>query len=300
MNKRILTTLALLGALSLADPAFSARVVDTPDFSGVWLLRTDLSQYGKNYPAPKSNINIVEQTASTLTLTALEIAADGAERRGVVRYSLAGEETTNEVLGNPLKATAHWQGAELLIKTWGEFNGNPIKLDDRWSLSADGLALTVARHFSGAGGVQAEQRIRYSRVATPVKHAGVPAGFHAVTPELMVRDGARAVAFYQRAFAAEEISRTPARDGKRVAFAQLRIGDSIILVSEDVSPRGKLPANAANRTLHIYTADVDAAFQRAVTAGAKVTLSLQDTSWGDRYGRVVDPFGHHWSLARRK
>jgi len=124
---------------------------------------------------------------------------------------LDGTETTNDVLGNPLKATAAWEGDALFIKTWGSINGNPIKLEDRWSLSADGLTLTVMRRFSGSGGRQVDQRLLYSRVATTLKNAGVPAGFHSLTPELTVPNGAQAVEFYRRAFATEEQSRVPAK-----------------------------------------------------------------------------------------
>lgn len=127
----------------------------------------------------------------------------------------------------------------------------------------------------------------------------VPAGFHTLTPHLTVRDADRALEFYKNALGAEvlNVARTP--DGK-VLHAMLRIGDSPLMLNDEFPEMGglsPLSTGGAGVTIHIYTENVDQAFDRAVNAGAKVKMPLMDQFWGDRYGIVTDPFGHSWSLA---
>ena len=127
-------------------------------------------------------------------------------------------------------------------------------------------------------------------------------GFHTVTPYLTVTEGARAIDFYKRAFGAEELLRKDGPDGK-VAHAEIKIGDSIIMLSDEMaqgccrSPQS-LGGTAVN--IFLYVKDVDQVFDRAVAAGAKITMPLSDMFWGERYGQVTDPFGHSWSLATHK
>ena len=128
-----------------------------------------------------------------------------------------------------------------------------------------------------------------------------PAGYHTVTPSLVVRDAARAIEFYARAFGAEERERMDGPDGK-VMHAEIRIGDSIIMLgeeSEQWGARSPLSTNGNPGSLHLYVADADAAFDRALRAGATVRYPLEDAFWGDRYGKVVDPFGHEWGIGQR-
>jgi uncharacterized glyoxalase superfamily protein PhnB len=128
-----------------------------------------------------------------------------------------------------------------------------------------------------------------------------PAGYHTVTPSIIVRDAPRAIEFYQRAFGAEELDRMTDPNGT-VMHAEIRIGDSIIMLGEENEQWGALSPLSTKGTpssLHIYVADADAAFARAVDAGATVRLPLDDAFWGDRYGRLVDPFGHEWAIATR-
>jgi PhnB protein len=126
-----------------------------------------------------------------------------------------------------------------------------------------------------------------------------PSGYHTITPYLSVKDAAKAIEFYKRAFGAEETVRMPGPDGG-VMHAEIRIGDSIIMLGDE-SPMGgcKSPQSLGGTTmgLHIYVKDVDAAFKKAVAAGAKVSMPLMDMFWGDRYGKLTDPFGHEWSIA---
>lgn len=131
----------------------------------------------------------------------------------------------------------------------------------------------------------------------------VPDGFHSVTPHLVVRDAPAALRFYKAAFGAEEMVRHPGPDGRSIMHAELRIGDSNVMLSDEYAELGvwsPMSVGGSAVTLHLYVHDVDAAFDRAVQAGARVTMPLTNTFWGDRYGQISDPFGHHWSLATRK
>lgn len=126
----------------------------------------------------------------------------------------------------------------------------------------------------------------------------VPDGYHTLTPFLTVRDAARAIEFYKQAFGAEERGVAKDPDGK-VMHAELKIGDSIIMLSDEYPDFGSLSPESIGGSgmgLHIYLADVDAAFDRAVKAGAQVEMPVMDQFWGDRYGKLRDPFGHKWSI----
>ena len=126
----------------------------------------------------------------------------------------------------------------------------------------------------------------------------VPDGYHTLTPYLTVRDAARAIEFYKQAFGAVERGVMKGPDGK-VMHAELKIGDSIIMLADEFPEFGSLSPQAYNGTavgLHIYLDGVDAAFERAIKAGAKVEMPVLDQFWGDRYGKLKDPFGHSWSI----
>lgn len=131
----------------------------------------------------------------------------------------------------------------------------------------------------------------------------IPKGFHTVTPCLMVRGADRAIEFYKKAFGAELLDRMTGPDGKTVIHSQLRIGDSFIFLGDEASGMGSgSPGKTGGScaSIHLYVDDVDAAFDRAVEAGAKVRMPVSDMFWGDRYGRVADPFGYEWGLATHK
>lgn len=127
----------------------------------------------------------------------------------------------------------------------------------------------------------------------------IPDGFHTLTPHLVVPDGAQAIEFYKKAFGAQELSRMLWPDGDKVMHAQLKIGDSFLMLGCEMPPRALSPKGRGGTSvyLHIYLADADAAFERAVKAGCKIIMPISDTFWGDRYGVVEDPSGHQWSLA---
>lgn len=128
-----------------------------------------------------------------------------------------------------------------------------------------------------------------------------PAGYHTVTPSIIVRGAPAAIEFYRRAFGAEEVDRMADANGT-IMHAEIRIGDSIVMLGEENEQWGALSPLSTKGTpgsLHIYVADADAVFARAVDAGATIRYPLEDAFWGDRYGKVVDPFGHEWGIATR-
>ncbi|HKS82983.1 MAG TPA: VOC family protein [Candidatus Acidoferrales bacterium] len=126
----------------------------------------------------------------------------------------------------------------------------------------------------------------------------VPDGYHAITPSLTCRNASNAIEFYKRAFDAKELLRIPSPDGK-IAHAELKIGDSIIFLSDEFPGMAAAPADSADpgSSLFLYVNNVDSVFQNALAAGARTEMRLQDMFWGDRYGKLVDPFGHHWGVA---
>jgi PhnB protein len=132
----------------------------------------------------------------------------------------------------------------------------------------------------------------------------IPEGYHTVTPGIVHKDAKRALDFYRKAFGAEVLVNMPSPDG-RVMHAEVKIGDSMIFVSDEfpeMAPDIKSPqtAGCVTGSLFLYVGDVDASFKRAVDAGAKAVMPVTDMFWGDRYGKVADPFGHHWGLATHK
>lgn len=123
----------------------------------------------------------------------------------------------------------------------------------------------------------------------------VPPGMHTVTPILVLERCAEAIEFYKKAFHAEELMRFPGQDGKSVAHAEIRIGDSILYMA-DAMPQ--FPAFSSS--LAIYVEDCDTVFDRAVSAGARVLRPMADQFYGDRAGQIEDPFGQRWSIATHK
>jgi PhnB protein len=127
----------------------------------------------------------------------------------------------------------------------------------------------------------------------------VPAGYHTVTPYLIISGAARAIEYYKRAFGATEIMRHGGPDG-RIGHAEVKIGDSRIMLADEFPEMGVKSASSIGGTpvgLCIYVPNVDAVFAQAVEAGGKVERPLQDQFYGDRSGTLVDPFGHKWTIA---
>jgi PhnB protein len=138
----------------------------------------------------------------------------------------------------------------------------------------------------------------------------IPKGWHSVTPFLSLKDAGRAIEFYRKVFDATELERMAEPDGK-VTHAVLKIGDSIVRISDDSSKHAaewvakgwsRSPQSLGGTPVHfyVYVEDSDAVFKRAIAAGAKEMEPVTDKVWGDRIGALTDPFGHIWLIATHK
>lgn len=135
------------------------------------------------------------------------------------------------------------------------------------------------------------------------KPAPVPPGFNTVTPHLIVQDCNAAIDWYKKALGAEEHYRMPGPGGHGVMHAEIKVGSSLLMMADEfpgMNMKSPLSLGGASVCLHLYVPDCDAAFNRAVKAGAKPTMPPMDMFWGDRYGKFTDPFGHEWSVATHK
>jgi PhnB protein len=127
----------------------------------------------------------------------------------------------------------------------------------------------------------------------------IPQGMPTVTPHLVVAGGSEAIEFYKKAFGAVEAARLPGPDGK-LMHGMIKINGSPVMLVDENPQWGIVGPKALKGTpvtIHLYVEDVDGFVAKAVGAGAKVTMPVADMFWGDRYGVIEDPFGHHWSVA---
>ncbi len=128
----------------------------------------------------------------------------------------------------------------------------------------------------------------------------IPDGLHSLTPYMVLRDADKAIEFYGRAFGAVETCRMTDPQTGKVMHAEMRLGDSNLFLSEECPAYGARSPQALGGspvTIHFYVEDTDATMARAVEAGAAVTMPAADMFWGDRFGKLTDPFGHDWSIA---
>ncbi|MGC1638341.1 MAG: VOC family protein [Candidatus Acidiferrales bacterium] len=123
----------------------------------------------------------------------------------------------------------------------------------------------------------------------------IPEGYHSISPSLTCKDAARAIEYYKKAFNAQEVMRMPSPDGK-ISHAELKIGDSIIFLNDEMGPM-TASSGTPRMSLFLYVQDADTTFNNAVKAGGKVDTPLENQFWGDRYGKLTDPFGHQWGIA---
>jgi PhnB protein len=131
-------------------------------------------------------------------------------------------------------------------------------------------------------------------MAHPVRP--IPEGYHSISPSLTCKDAARAIDFYKHVFGAQEKMRMPSPDGK-ISHAELKIGDSIIFLNDEMGPAAASTPGTPRIYLFLYVENADQVFTRAVAAGAQIDMALEDQFWGDRFGRITDPFGHQWGIA---
>lgn len=129
--------------------------------------------------------------------------------------------------------------------------------------------------------------------------ASAPTVENGVVPYINVENAAEASLFYQKAFGAEELFRLPFQDGKRLMHCHLRINGGSLMMSDCFPEMGYELQKSHSFTMHLQVDDADAWWQRAVDAGVEVTVPLELQFWGDRYGRVRDPYGIQWSIASK-
>jgi PhnB protein len=148
-----------------------------------------------------------------------------------------------------------------------------------------------------------------NRAKRPAKKAAakkrveaVPTGYRTITPYIVCRDAANAIDFYKKAFGAKEKSRMPGPGGK-VMHAELRVGDSMVMLCDEMpemGTRSPLSLGGSPASIFLYVKNVDAIADKATAAGATVVMPVQDMFWGDRYGKLKDPYGHEWQIATHK
>jgi PhnB protein len=155
------------------------------------------------------------------------------------------------------------------------------------------ISSRVVRHHHESADPAAHQE------ENPMSVEAIPSGMHTLTPHLVCQDANSAIDWYVKAFGAVEVARMKGPDGK-LMHGQVKIGDSFMMLAEEFPAWGSLsPTTLKNSPvfLHLYVPDVDASIAKAAAAGATVTMPATDMFWGDRYGQLVDPYGHKWSLA---
>jgi len=130
----------------------------------------------------------------------------------------------------------------------------------------------------------------------------IPDGFNTITAHIVVPDAAQAIEFYKKALGAQEKDKFMMPDGKGVMHAELKVGNSVLMLGNEHRPECVSPKSLGGTSvsLNIYTENADAMFDRAVKAGCTVKMPMADQFWGDRYGQVEDPYGHRWSFATHK
>ncbi len=130
----------------------------------------------------------------------------------------------------------------------------------------------------------------------------IPEGYHTVSPHLVIKNAAAAIEFYKKAFGAKEMGRMPGPDG-RIMHAEIQIGDSKVMICDEMPEYGtRSPQTLGGTPVRLvrYVPDVDASFQQAIAVGATSTMPVADMFWGDRFGKLADPYGHEGALATHK
>jgi PhnB protein len=145
-----------------------------------------------------------------------------------------------------------------------------------------------------------KSKSKKAKAKKTAKKAPIPPGFRTVTPYLTVNGASAAIDWYKKALGAKELRRD-AVPGGMIMNAQIRIGDSIVMLSDNFPKPGSPPdvLGTSPVTIHLYSKNVDKLWQQAVDAGAKVTMPIDNMFWGERYGQLTDPFGHKWSMSQQ-
>ncbi|WP_235217016.1 VOC family protein [Archangium violaceum] len=165
---------------------------------------------------------------------------------------------------------------------------------------------TAAKKMAGkvTSKVAAAKKAAAKKVpAKKAKAQPIPKGYHIITPSLVVKGAQEALEFYKKAFGAKEVGKAMTTPDGKILHGEFRIGDSIVMYSDEfpgMGSRSPLSVGGISSSLLIYTRDADALYNQALATGAKVAMPIGDAFWGDRYGIVIDPFGHQWQIATHK
>jgi uncharacterized glyoxalase superfamily protein PhnB len=195
--------------------------------------------------------------------------------------------------------------SQQLLADMGRFNEELAKAgvllagEGRQKNQAQYLTFDSVRRHSRPGHSPQVSRSLSKEKSVMFKVNPIPAGMHTVTPHLVCAGAAEAIEFYKKAFGAVELMRLPGRQG-RLMHACILIGDSPVMLVDEMPEWGSFGPKSLKGspvTIHLFVENVDAVMASAVNAGAKVTMPVADMFWGDRYGKVEDPFGHYWSVA---
>jgi len=127
----------------------------------------------------------------------------------------------------------------------------------------------------------------------------IPQGYHAITPSLTLKDSQKALDFYKKAFRAKVLDLFPNLDGRGIMHATMQIGDSIVMLGDEMPGQNKSAETLGGSpiSLYVYVPDADAVFKQAVAEGGKVVMPVAEMFWGDRAGSIQDPFGYSWMIA---
>jgi uncharacterized glyoxalase superfamily protein PhnB len=176
------------------------------------------------------------------------------------------------------------------------------KSTQRAKLKKPSRSAKARRTLRSKARASAKKGAGYKRAPHAKGRLGIPEGFTTLTVHLVVEGAADAMDFYKRAFGAEELGRAPMPDGKKLMHGLMKVGDSMLMLVDafpEFGAKGPKELGGSPVTVHLYTEDADAAFQRALEAGCSIAMPIADMFWGDRYGKVKDPFGHEWSIATK-
>jgi PhnB protein len=129
----------------------------------------------------------------------------------------------------------------------------------------------------------------------------IPEGYRSLSPAITCKNAASAIDYYIKVFGGSEVMRMPGPNNQ-IMHAEVQIGDSRLLLSDEFpgmsqAPNPQAPAGTGGHSIFVYTEDVDSVVQRAVDAGSRLDMPVQDMFWGDRYGKFTDPYGHSWAVA---
>ena len=218
------------------------------------------------------------------------------------------DQATTRILGNEAAASTWLAGARQRLRACAR-DRSGLEFADTLTVEGD-ISMArksktkTAKKSAARKSARPTAKKATKKAARPTSKRAAPRAASAqqsVTPYLVVSSGEHAIAFYKKAFGAEELYRMPAPDGRRIMHASLKINGSCVMLADEFPEhggnRGPDMVGSTTVSIHLNVPNADKAFAQAVAAGATVIMPLADMFWGDRFGKLRDPFGHEWSIA---